>query len=106
MKTKHFKTYKEACAWCNVADVSNECVQYNPGTNQYLIEVPQHGNLSDDLRVARAAWKTLQHSSEAADRQEAAWLARIISQYERDMTDENARYIIEAGNRHRWRMAA
>jgi|SRR6185295_3449616 len=102
---KSFSTWNEACDYCSSVDLSNEDVQYDPFTNRYMVSV-NHGNLSDDLRVVRATWKNLQHSSEAADRQEAAWLARIISQYEHSMTDENARYIIEAANRHRWRMVA
>jgi hypothetical protein len=62
-------------------------------------------NIWRELDVVRQAWETLRHSSEAAEVQETARLAKIISQYEHAMTDENAAPIIEAANRHRWRMA-
>ena len=39
MKTKYFETHKEACDYCAAANVSNECVEYDPQTNRYLIDV-------------------------------------------------------------------
>jgi hypothetical protein len=45
MKTKYFKTWKEACAYCASLDVSNECVEYNPTTNLYLVVLDANGKV-------------------------------------------------------------
>ena len=56
-------------------------------------------NLIHDLAVVRAAEKNLSHSSGAAEQQESRWLSQVISDYERQPTDEHAERLSEAAAR-------
>jgi len=46
---KYFSSDKQACDFCNINDVSNECVRYEIATNRHFVVIRENGKIVQDF---------------------------------------------------------